>query len=97
MDYIHNRRSDSSSKRGPCSLVHSLGDGSLFRVSVGYKGAIASGRADASEEEDSETCGRAAKETFRVSRPGAGVCTLPGVGVDGAVTEVRGSVDLGFG
>ena len=97
MDYIHSRHGDSSSKRGPCSLVHSLGDGSLFPVNVGYKGAMAAGRADASEVVDSETCGRAAKETFRVSRPGAGDCTLPEVGVDGAVTEVRGSVDLSFG
>ena len=58
---------------------------------------MAAGRAVVIEEEDSETKGRAAIETFHVSRPEAGVCTLPGVGVEGAVTEVRGSVDLGFG
>ena len=41
--------------------------------------------------------GGVAKEMFRVSRPGAGVCTLPGVGVEGAVAEACGSGDLGFG
>ena len=68
-------------------------------MSVGYKGAIAVGRAVVTEEgRDSVTKGRAAKETFRVSPPGLGDCTtLPGVGVVGAVTDVRGSGDLDFG
>ena len=50
------------------------------------------------EVRDPETRGRAAKETFRVSPPGLGDwTTLPGVGVVGAVTDVRGSGDLDFG
>ena len=68
-------------------------------MSVGYKGAIAVGRAVVTEEgRDSVTKGRAAKETFRVSPPGLGDwTTLPGVGVVGAVTDVRGSGDLDLG
>ena len=46
---------------------------------------------------DPEVFGRAAKETFRVSIPGRGDCTLLAVGVEGAVTETLGRVDLGFG
>ena len=68
-------------------------------VNVGYKGAIAVGKAVVTEEgRDSETRGRAAKETFRVSPPGVGDwTTLPGVGVVGAVTDARGSGDFDFG
>ena len=58
---------------------------------------MAAGRADANEVVDSDVFRRAAKETFRVSGPGRGDCTLREVGVEGAVTEARGSVDLGFG
>ena len=98
MDYACTmERINGSNKRGPCSLLHTLRDGSVFLVSVGYKGAIAAGKAAVNEEGDSETKGRAAKETFRVSRPGVGDCTLPGVGVEGAVTYALGSGDFGFG
>ena len=58
---------------------------------------MAAGKADVSEVVDSEVFGRAAKETPRVSGPGRGDCTLLAVGVEGAVTEALGSVDLGFG
>ena len=75
-----------SVRRGPCSF-HSLRVMSVFLASVGYKGAIAAGRAAARVAEASETKGRVAKETFRVSLPGAGVWALPGVGVEGAVTD----------
>ena len=95
--YIHVTYNRNRNKRGPCSLVHSFGDVPLFGVSVGYKGAMAAGRADVSDVVDPEVFGRAAKETFRVSGPGRGDCTLRAVGVEGAVTETRGSVDLGFG
>ena len=47
---------------------------------------------------DSVVTGRAAKETFRDNPPGFGDCTTrSGVGVVGAVTETRGSVDRGLG
>ena len=46
---------------------------SVFLASVGYRGAMAAGRAAARAAGASETKGRAAKETFRVSLPGAGV------------------------
>ena len=50
------------------------------------------------DSEDSVVTGRAAKETFRDNAPGFGDCTTrPGVGVVGAVTETRGSVDLDLG
>ena len=60
---------------------------------------MAAGRVVATGEvRDSETRGRAAKETFRVSPPGLGDwTTLPGVGVVGAVADDRGSGDLDFG
>ena len=60
---------------------------------------MAAGKAVITEEgRGSETRGRAAKETFRVSPPGLGDwTTLPGVGVVGAVTDVRRSGDLDFG
>ena len=60
---------------------------------------MAVGKAVVSEEgRDSETRGRAAKETFCDSFPEVGDCTtLPGVGVVGAVTDARGSGDFGFG
>ena len=66
---------------------------------MGYKGAMAVGSAVVIDDrDDSVVTGRAAKETFRDSPPGFGDCTtLPGVGVVGAVTETRGSVDLGLG
>ena len=66
---------------------------------MGYKGAIAAGRAVVIDDrDDSVVTGRAAKETFRDNPPGLGDCTtLPGVGVVGAVTETRGSVDLDLG
>ena len=83
--------------RGPCSLVHSFGDVPPIGVSVGYKGAMVAGRAVVNDVVDPEGFGRAAKETFRVSGPGRGDCTLRAVGVEGAVTDTRGSVDLGFG
>ena len=47
---------------------------------------------------DSVVTGRAAKETFRDNPPGFGDCTTrSGVGVVGAVTKTRGSVDRGLG
>ena len=51
---------------------------------------MAAGRAVAKAEGASKTKGRIAKETFRVSLPGAGVWTLPAVGVEGAVTGAGG-------
>ena len=71
-------------------LFHSLRVVSVFLANAGYKGAIAAGRAAARDAGASETKGRAAKETFRVSLPGAVVWALPGVGVVGAVTEAGG-------
>ena len=58
---------------------------------------MATGRVEVREVVDPEVFGRAAKETFRVSTPGRGDCTLLTVGVEGAVTETLGRVDLGFG
>ena len=47
---------------------------------------------------DSVVTGRAAKETFLDNPPGFGDwTTLSGVGVVGAVTETRGSVDRDLG
>ena len=70
---------------------HSLRVMSVFLVNVGYSGAMAAGKAAARLAGDSETRGRVAKETFRVSLPGAWVWILPGVGVEGAVTGTRGN------
>ena len=58
---------------------------------------MAAGKADVSDVVDPEVFGRAAKETFLVSGPGRGDCTLLAVGVEGAVTETLGSADLDFG
>ena len=58
---------------------------------------MAAGKVDVSEVVDPEVFGRAANETFRESSPGRGDCTLLAVGVEGAVTETLGSVNLGFG
>ena len=71
---------------------HSLRVMSVFFASVGYKEAIAAGRAAARAAGASETSGRVAKETFWVSLPGAGVWALPAVGVEGAVTDARGGL-----
>ena len=50
------------------------------------------------DRDGSVVTGRVTKETFRDNPPGFGDCTtLPGVGVVGAVTETRGSVDRGLG
>ena len=50
------------------------------------------------DRDDSVVTGRAAKETFRDNPPGFGDgTTRSGVGVVGAVTETRGSVDRGLG
>ena len=52
----------------------------------------------ADDRADSVVTGRAAKETFRDNPPGFGDCTtLSRVGVVGAVTETRGSVDRDLG
>ena len=77
-------------------FFHSLDDESVFLTNVGYRGAIAAGRAAVNEEGVLETKGSVAKETFLVSRPGAGGWTLPGVGVEGAVTAVGVVSDLGL-
>ena len=66
---------------------------------MGYRGAIADGSAVVMDDrDDSVVTGRAAKETLRDNPPGFGDCTTrSGVGVVGAVTETRGSVDRGLG
>ena len=51
---------------------------------------MAAGNAAANAAGASETKGRVAKDTFLVSLPGAGVWILPGVGVEGAVTDAGG-------
>ena len=58
---------------------------------------MAVGKADVNDVVDPEVFGRAAKETFLVSGPGRGDCTLLVVGVEGAVTETLGSADLDIG
>ena len=63
---------------------------SVFLANVGYSGAMAAGKAAARLAGASETKGRVAKETFLVSLPGAGAWILPGVGVEGAVTDAGG-------
>ena len=85
--FLRNLKLGCSVRRGPCSFFYSFLDTSGFLARVGYRGAMAAGKAAA------ETKGRVAKDTFPVSLPGAGVWILPGVGVDGAVTDAGGDRD----
>ena len=82
-----------SVRRGPCSFFYSFLDASGFLARVGYRGAMAAGNAAARTAGASEIKGRVAKDTFLVSLPGAGVWILPGVGVEGAVTDAGGDRD----
>ena len=75
------------------SFHANMRDTSGFLAKVGYKGAMAAGKAAARAAGASETKGRVAKETFLVSLPGAGVEVLPAVGVEGAVKDVGGDRD----